>query len=103
MSLGRSVFRKTICRQLSKQNISSYKKKKKETDRESKEFEKYFKCDGSNMQGNDKSKRPDNVCWKREISEQSTVWVAVSKSGISKPLFRPSKSEAVNSDIYEND
>ena len=31
------------------------------------------------------------------------VWVAISKLCISKPLFRPSKSEAVNSDIYINE
>ena len=29
------------------------------------------------------------------------IWVA--NRGISKPLFRPSKSEAVDSDIYIND
>ena len=28
------------------------------------------------------------------------VWVAISNRGISKPLFRPSKSEAVNLEIY---
>ena len=28
------------------------------------------------------------------------VWVATSNRGISKPLFRPSNSEAVKSDIY---
>ena len=31
------------------------------------------------------------------------IWVAISNRGISKPLFRPSKSEAVDSDIYIND
>ena len=30
-------------------------------------------------------------------------WVAISNRGISKPLFRPSKSETVNSDIYINE
>ena len=31
------------------------------------------------------------------------IWVAISNRGISKPLFRPSKSEAVDSDIYINE
>ena len=31
------------------------------------------------------------------------VWVAIFNRGISKPLFRPSKSEAVDSDIYINE
>ena len=31
------------------------------------------------------------------------IWVAISNRGISKPLFRPSKSEAVDSGIYINE
>ena len=31
------------------------------------------------------------------------IWVAISNRGISKPLFRPSKSEAVDSDIKINE
>ena len=66
--------------------------------------EKYFTYDGSNMQGNDsyytndKSKCPDSVRFSGK--DKVMVWVAISNRGISKPLFRPSKSETVHSDIY---
>ena len=40
-----------------------------------------------------KDKYPDKV----------RVWVAISNRGISKPLFRPSKSKTVNSNIYINE
>ena len=70
--------------------------------------EKYFTNDGSNMHGNnnyyshEKSKFPDSVRFagKEKYPDKVRVWVAISNRGISKPLFRPSKSEAVDSDIY---
>ena len=73
--------------------------------------EKYFTYDGSNMQENDnyytndKSKCPDSVCFagKEKYADKVIVWVAISNRGISKPLFRPSKTEAVNSGIYINE
>ena len=73
--------------------------------------EKYFTYDGSNMQGNDnyypndKLKCPDSVCFARKEKYPDKVmdWVTKSNSGISKPLFGPSKSEAVNWDIYVNE
>ena len=51
---------------------------------------------------NDKSKCPDGVSFagKEKYPDKVRVWVAISNNGISKPLFLPSKSEAVNSDIY---
>ena len=72
--------------------------------------EKYFNYDGSNVQGNDnyytndKSNCPDSVLFagKEKYLNKVMVWVAISSRGISKPLFRPSKSEAVDSDIYIN-
>jgi len=73
--------------------------------------ETYFPYNGSNMHGNDnyysndKSKRPDSVCYvgKEKYQDKEMVLVAISNSGISKPLFRLSKSESVNSDIYINE
>ena len=50
---------------------------------------------------NDKSKCPNSVRFAGK--DKVMVWVAISNRGISKPLFRPSKSEAVDSDIYIND
>ena len=40
------------------------------------------------------------VLLEREVSAKSLVWAAICKCGVSKPLIRRSKSEAVNSDIY---
>ena len=74
--------------------------------------EKYFTYyDGSNIQGNDnyysndKSKCPDSVRFakKDKYPNKVIVWVALSNRGISKPLFRPSKFEAVDSAIYINE
>ena len=73
--------------------------------------EKYFTYDGSNMQGNDnyysndKLKCPDSVRFagKEKYADKVMVWGAISNCGISKPLFRPSKSEAVNSNIYTDE
>ena len=73
---------------------------------------KYFTYDGSNMQGNynyytnDKyNKWPDSVRYaeKDKYPNKVIVWVAISNCGIFKPLFHPSKSEAVNSGIYINE
>ena len=72
---------------------------------------KYFNYDGSNMQGNDnyysndKFKCPDSVRFagKEKYPNKVRVRVAITNRGISNPLFRPSKSEAVNSDIYINE
>ena len=38
--------------------------------------------------------------WKDKCPNKVTAWIAISNRGISKPLFRPSKSEAVDSDIF---
>ena len=73
--------------------------------------EKYFAYDGSNMRGNDNyytndiSKCPDSVRFagKEKIPNKVRVWVAISNRGISKQLFQPSKSEAVDSGIYINE
>ena len=67
--------------------------------------------EGSNMQENDNyysndiSKCPDSVRFsgKEKYLNKVMVWVAKSDRGISKPLFRPSKSEAFNSDNYINE
>ena len=40
---------------------------------------------------------------KEKYPNKEMVWIVISNRGISKQLFRPSKSEAVNSDIYIND
>ena len=63
----------TICRQLSKMNISCYRREK---------TPKYSEK---------QAEKAKNLVM---------VWVAISNRGISKPLFRPSKSEAVDSGIY---
>ena len=57
-----------------------------------------------NYYSNDKSKCPDSVRFagKEKYPYKVMFWVAISNRGISKPLFRPSKSEAVDSDIYIN-
>ena len=126
------VSQMTICRQLSKMNISCFKREKtpKYTEKQAEKAknlcnklahllyrskccvvlddEKYFTHDGSNMEGNDryytndKSKCQDNVRFagKEKYPDKVMVWVAICKCGISKPLIRRSKSEAVNSDIY---
>ena len=68
--------------------------------------EKYFTHDGSNMQGNDnyhsndKSKCPDSVRFseKEKYSDKVMVCEAISNRGRTKPLFRPSKSEVVDSE-----
>ena len=54
---------------------------------------------------NDKSKCADSVRFagKEKYPNKAMVWVAICNRGISKPLFRPLKSEAVDSDIYINE
>ena len=73
--------------------------------------EKYFTYDGSNMQRNDnyytndKSECPDSVCFagKDKYPKKVMDGMVISNCGISKPLIRSSKSEAVNSNIYINE
>jgi hypothetical protein len=68
----------------------------------------YFTFDGSNMEGNDnyytndKPNCPDSVRFvgKEKFPPKVMVWAAIYKCGVSKPLIRRSKSEAVDSDIY---
>jgi hypothetical protein len=70
--------------------------------------EKYFPFSGDNMPGNtgyytmDKSTCPDSVRFagKDKFPKKMLVWIAISDRGISKPLFRLSKSLAIKSDIY---
>ena len=70
--------------------------------------EKYFTLAGDNMPGNaryytnDKSTCPDSVRFagKKKFPKKVLVWIAISDRGMSKPLFRPSKSVAINSSIY---
>jgi transposase len=70
--------------------------------------EKYFTFSGNNMPGNagyyssDKSNCPDKVRFagKEKFPTKILVWIAISARGMSKPLIRPSKSEAIKSDIY---
>ena len=38
--------------------------------------------------------------WKDKCPDKVMVWIAISNCGISKPLFRLSKSEVVDSEIY---
>ena len=52
---------------------------------------------------NDKSKCADSVRFAGKYPNKAMVWVAICNRGISKPLFRPLKSEAVDSDIYINE
>jgi hypothetical protein len=69
--------------------------------------EKYFTFSASNMPGNDrhytndKQKCPDNIRYvgKEKFPKKILVWVAISERGISKPLIRPFKYEAIKSDI----
>ena len=73
--------------------------------------EKYFTFSGDNMPGNsgyysnDKSICPDEVRFigREKFPTKILVWIAISARGLSKPLIRPSKSEAINSEIYINE
>jgi transposase len=70
--------------------------------------EKYFTYAGDNMPGNagyytaDKSTCPDEVRFagKEKFPKKLLMWIAISDRGLSEPLFRPSKSVAINSAIY---
>ena len=61
--------------------------------------------ENNNYYSNDKSKYPDIVRFagKEKYPNEVMVWVAISNRCLSKPLFRPSKSEAVDSDNYINE
>ena len=73
--------------------------------------EKYFTLSGHKIPGNagyyssDKSKCPDIVRFagKEKYSTKVLIWIAISARGISKPLIPPSKSEAIDSEIYINE
>ena len=66
---------------------------------------------GNNIPGNDgyysknKATCPDNVRFSgnEKFPKKILVWFAISERGISKPLIRPSKSEAINYNIYINE
>ena len=50
-------------------------------------------------------KYPDKVRFtgKEKYPTMVLIWIAISARGISKSLFSPSKSEAIDSDIYINE
>jgi hypothetical protein len=70
--------------------------------------ESYFPFAGDNIPGNagyyttDKRKCPESVRFhgKEKFPKKILVWIAISKRGMSEPLFRPTKSVAINSEIY---
>ena len=69
--------------------------------------EKYFTFSGQNMPVNaeytkDKRKCLDDVRFagKEKFPFKVLVWITISVRGMSKGLKRPSKSEAINSQIY---
>jgi transposase len=70
--------------------------------------EKYFTFAGNNMPGNsgyyakNKSACPDSVRFagKEKFPKKVLVWVAISDRGLSKPLFRPTNSVAIKTEIY---
>ena len=71
-----------------------------------------FVCNGDNMPGSaryytdDKSKCSDDVRFigKNKYPQKILMWlVAISNRGMSIPYFRPSKSEAINTEIYFNE
>lgn len=73
--------------------------------------EKYFTFRGDHMPGNsgyytdDKNSCPESVRFvgKEKFPQKILVWIAISDRGLSAPLFRPSKSEAINSSTYINE
>ena len=73
--------------------------------------EKYFCFKGDEMPGNagyytdDKEKCPENIRFagKEKFPIKILVWIAVSERWISVPLFRPSTSVAISSDVYINE
>ena len=70
--------------------------------------EKYFCWGGDNMPGNagyytsNKDTCPESVRFKGQdkYPKKVLLWIALSERGFSKPLFRKSKSVAVNSEVY---
>ena len=70
--------------------------------------ENYFTLSGDNMPRNagyytnDKSTclKSMRFARKEKFPKKVLVWIAISDQGISKPLFRLSKSVAINSSIY---
>ena len=72
--------------------------------------EKYFCLNGDNMPGSaryytdDKSKCSDDVRFigKNKYPQKILMWLAISNRGMSIPYFRPSKSVAINTEIYIN-
>ena len=72
--------------------------------------EKYFCFVGDEMPGNagyysdDKEKCPEDIRFagKKNFRKKKKilVWIAISERGMSKPLFRLSKSAAINSKVY---
>ena len=73
--------------------------------------EKYFCLNGDNMPGSaryytdDKSKCSDDVRFigKNKYPQKILMWLAISNRGMSIPYFRPSKSVAINTEIYINE
>ena len=71
-------------------------------------FEKFSCFDGENMPNSaryytdDKSKLLGDVSFikKNNYPKKILMWVAISNRGMSIPYFRPSKSVAVNTEIY---
>ena len=72
--------------------------------------EKYFTFDNSHMPGNDNyysdnnAECPENVRYvgKEKYPKKILVAVAISSKRVSRPLFRPTKSCAINSVVYMN-
>jgi transposase len=70
--------------------------------------EKYFCFSGDHMPGNAgyytncKNTCPEDVRFigEEKFPKKLLMWIAISERGISKPLFRTSKSVAINSSIY---
>jgi hypothetical protein len=92
---------KRLCRDLSTQ-INRQKVKVVLDD------EKYFLFSGDSMPGNDgyysrdKNSCPDEVRFKGvdKYPDKILVWIAISEDGVSEPLVRPNKAEAINADTY---
>ena len=73
--------------------------------------EKYFCFAGDNMPGNsgyytnNKKTCPESVRFigKEKFPKKFIMWIAISDRGMSEPLFRTSKTVAINSSIYVNE
>lgn len=72
--------------------------------------ESYFTFSHNEMSGNDGyytdnvEATPDHVKYagKSKFEPKVLVWCAISSKGISEPIIRPTKAQAINSDIYIN-